>query len=580
MLVADVMKDGPAEAAGHASRATSSSSSAARRSRRCTDLQKRVAAIEPGRAAAAHGDARQQDRHRLTVKIGEQPARGDGGGGRAAATRASGLTVEPLTRGDGRSASASPPAAGVLVTEVAAGQRGRGGRHPARRRHPRGEPPPGRQRRRASSESMAAVQAGRGRARVHPAGRGRQRVRRAQGRRATSPERRVRRARSRARLPAAGPSCSSSTTSRACASRCASSSRTSSRCSRRDDGAAALEILRARRVDVALLDVRMPGEPGPTVLPRSWPSTSPSPVILMTAVRTCARRWRPSRRGAYDYITKPFDVDEILTLVRAGGPAAGLEREVRYLRAELDRAHGFDAAGRPPPAMVRLYELIAQVAQTHATVLDHRGERHRQGAGGARHPPPEPAARPALRGRQLAAIPDTLLESELFGHEKGAFTGAHARKLGQVRAGPRRHALPRRDRQPARRPPGQAAARAPGARDRAARRHPHHPGGRARHRRHQRGPARRPSGPAPSARISTTGSTWCRSAIPPLRERKERHPAPGRALRPQVLAGVQEGRPRHLARARCRRWPATTGRATCASSRTSSSAAWRWPRAR
>ena len=227
------------------------------------------------------------------------------------------------------------------------------------------------------------------------------------------------------------------------------------------------------------------------------------------------------KAGAYDYVTKPFDVDEILALVRQAAQQRVLEREVLYLRAELDRAHGFDELVGRHPSMVRLYELIAQVAQTHATVLiTAESGTGKELVARAIHRQSPRRAQPFV-AVNLAAIPDTLLESELFGHEKGAFTGAHARKLGQVRAGPRRHALPRRDRQPARRPPGQAPARAPGARDRAARRHPHHPGRRAGDRGHQHRPARRRSGRARSARTSSTGSTWCRIDVPPLRERKD-----------------------------------------------------------
>src|SRR5207245_2785453 len=129
---------------------------------------------------------------------------------------------------------------------------------------------------------------------------------------------------------------------------------------------------------------------------------------------------------AYGYATRPFAVDEMLALVGQAASQRVLEREVRYLRAELDRAHGFDALVGRHPSMVRLYELISQVAQTPATVLigaeSGTGKElvaraiHRQ----------SPRRDQPFVAVNLAAIPDTLVESELFGHEKGAFTGAHS----------------------------------------------------------------------------------------------------------------------------------------------------------
>jgi DNA-binding NtrC family response regulator len=197
------------------------------------------------------------------------------------------------------------------------------------------------------------------------------------------------------------------------------------------DGPQGLRLLASRRVDVVMLDVRLPGESGPALLPRILALDDAVAVILMTAMPDVRTAVEAIKAGAYEYLVKPFDVDEILILVRQAARRRVLEQEVRYLRAELDRTQGFDALVGRHPAMVRLYELIAQVAQTHATVLitaeSGTGKElvaraiHRQG----------PRRDRPFVAVNLAAIPDTLLESELFGHEKGAFTGALTRRVGK-----------------------------------------------------------------------------------------------------------------------------------------------------
>ena len=205
------------------------------------------------------------------------------------------------------------------------------------------------------------------------------------------------------------------------------------------NGAQALDVLKSHEIDLVMLDQRMPGEAGIDVLPRIKAADPSTIVVIATAVRELRTAVEALKRGAYDYLTKPFDVDDILMLAQRALEKRALEREVLYLRSALagapsdtgGLAGAFEGMVGRHPEMVRIYQLIVQIAPTPTTVLI-TGE---SGTGKvlvarAIHARSGRGSQPFV-AINVAAIPDALVESELFGHEKGAFTGAHAKKLGR-----------------------------------------------------------------------------------------------------------------------------------------------------
>jgi two-component system, NtrC family, response regulator AtoC len=197
------------------------------------------------------------------------------------------------------------------------------------------------------------------------------------------------------------------------------------------NGAQALETVRTTQLDLILLDIRLPDTDGIAVLGEIKSIDEHVEVILVTAVQTVRTAVAAMKLGAFDYVTKPFEEDEILPLVRRAIEKRALDREVVYLRTELARQQDFEELVGRAPQMQRLYQLIESVARAPVTVLivgeSGTGKEliaraiHRQGP--FRDGPFVPV--------NVAAIADGVLESELFGHEKGAFTGAFQKKLGK-----------------------------------------------------------------------------------------------------------------------------------------------------
>jgi two-component system response regulator AtoC len=194
----------------------------------------------------------------------------------------------------------------------------------------------------------------------------------------------------------------------------------------------ALDRFRQEIPNLVLLDLILPGADGLKVLELMRSEDPSVPVIMLTAIKTVKTAVDAMKMGAADYVTKPFDIEELRLVVTKTLATQELEQEVRYLRAQVANSYSFHNLVGKSPAMREIYSKIQQVADTRATVLI-TGE---SGTG------KELVAR-ALHynsGRKdgpfiainCASIPDTLIESELFGHEKGSFTGALARRAGKV----------------------------------------------------------------------------------------------------------------------------------------------------
>jgi DNA-binding NtrC family response regulator len=197
------------------------------------------------------------------------------------------------------------------------------------------------------------------------------------------------------------------------------------------DGRAALAALRAEPWDVVLVDLKMPGMDGLQLLEEARREGAGAVFVMMTAYATVDTAVSAMKLGAYDYLVKPFDPEELTVLVQRIVSQRALVRENESLRRALKLEYGFHDLVSKSAAMQRVFELARAAARSSSTILV-LGE---SGTGKevlarAIHAESPRAAAPFV-AVSCAALTETLLESELFGHEKGAFTGAVARRRGK-----------------------------------------------------------------------------------------------------------------------------------------------------
>ncbi|MFC1823561.1 sigma-54-dependent transcriptional regulator [Thermodesulfobacteriota bacterium] len=200
-----------------------------------------------------------------------------------------------------------------------------------------------------------------------------------------------------------------------------------------DDGSTAIERVHEKAFDMILMDIRMIKVSGLQALSEIKAFNPAIPVIIMTAYSSVETAREALKNGAYDYLTKPLDFDELrLTLERAM-EHTHLREENRLLKESLGSHFDRQNIIGRSPAMAKLLETVAQVAPTEATVLvTGDSGTGKEMLAGALHFNSHRKEGPFVK-INCAAITETLLESELFGHEKGSFTGAHRRKEGKFR---------------------------------------------------------------------------------------------------------------------------------------------------
>ncbi len=198
-----------------------------------------------------------------------------------------------------------------------------------------------------------------------------------------------------------------------------------------ENGRQALKVFQKEPIELVLLDVNMPDMDGLEVLRKIKEQDEEVDVIMVSALNLARKAVEAIKLGAYDYITKPYEPEDILSTVARVMDKRNLRKELDFLRREVEASHGFEEIVSQNKTILEIFQLIKKVAITATNVLiigeSGTGKeliaRSIRRQGGRKNSP--------FVAINCAAIPSELMESEMFGHERGAFTGAHTRTIGK-----------------------------------------------------------------------------------------------------------------------------------------------------
>src|SRR5213082_2723172 len=198
-----------------------------------------------------------------------------------------------------------------------------------------------------------------------------------------------------------------------------------------EDIRGAMDVLEREPIDLLITDLRLGGDDGMVLTERALKLPHPPICIMMTAYGSVDTAVEAMKRGAYDFVTKPLNLDKVEILITRALASRKMEQENRALRQQIDERYGLENIIGESPALREVLDTIKQVAPSSANVLIE-GE-----SGTGKELAAQAIHNLSRRNKakfvtvHCAALSSTLLESELFGHERGAFTGAHERRVGR-----------------------------------------------------------------------------------------------------------------------------------------------------